>query len=75
MTDPMNEALHALFDAEASYKEACQEVDTANRRKTACLNKLNEARKYFDTVIEAIRARTGRDSDWWNERREKKIAR
>ena len=56
--------IQALSEAELEHKDACAEVDHAQGRKTAALNKLNGLQKDLTEAINKRCQRAPRETDW-----------
>ena len=67
-TKDLTTLTEALDAARVAYEEAELAESQARSRRTAALNRMNDAQKAFDKAVGAIRAKGPRDSDWGRSR-------
>lgn len=60
----LDQALACLNEARDRYSRAKEELDAARSAETSALNKLNDAQKRFDQVVELVRDKPEWGSDW-----------
>ncbi len=57
-------AIANAVSATEQYVSASAKVDEARREETGCLNRMNQAQKILDELIQSIKASAPRDSNW-----------
>lgn len=63
-TRDVSQAFEELESARVSYEDANVNARQASLRETEALNRLNDAQKRFDGLVESIRDQHPHRSDW-----------